>query len=66
MHDGKKDHKCDSCGKTFSYSGHLKTHFSSVHNMKKDHKCDLCGKEFSQVGYLKKHINAVHEGCKRT
>ena len=44
MHDGKKDHKCDSCGKTFSYSGHLKTHFSSVHNMKKDHKCDLMWK----------------------
>ena len=44
----KKDHKCDSCGKAFSFAGDLKRHIKAVHNNGlKDHKCDSCGKLFS-------------------
>ena len=60
VHNGQKDHKCDSCEKSFSSSGYLKKHINSVHNGQKDHKCDSCGKVFSQAGDLKAHINAVH------
>ena len=55
-----KNHKCDSCGKSFSEAGHLKGHINEVHNGQKDHKCDSCGKSFSQPGHLKTHINSVH------
>ena len=55
----------DTCGKSFSRAGALKTHINSVHNGQKDHKCDSCGKAFSLAGDLKKHIiNTVHNGLK--
>ena len=60
VHNGQKDHKCDSCGKAFSRAGHLKRHIDSVHNGQKDHKCDSCGNAFSQAGNLKTHIDSVH------
>ncbi len=61
VHNGQKDHKCDSCGKTFSLSVNLKKHINSVHNGQKDHKCDLCGKSFSQSVSWKTHTNSVHK-----
>ena len=64
VHNGQKDHKCDSCGKAFSYRGDLKKHKNSVHNGQKDHKCDSCGKSFSEAGNLKTHINSAHNGKK--
>ena len=42
-HENKKLHKCDSCKKTFSQAGNLKTHINSVHNGQKGHKCESCG-----------------------
>ena len=60
VHNGQKDHKCDSCGKAFSSTGDLKKHTIAVHKGQKDHKCDFCGKLFSLSGYLKKHINVQH------
>ena len=64
VHNGRKDHKCDSCAKAFSEAGSLKTHINSVHNGQKDYKCDICGKAFSQAGSLNTHINSVHNGQK--
>ena len=57
IHNGEKDHKCDSCGKSFTQAGCLKRHINSVHNGQKDHKCETCGKAFSEAGSLKIHRN---------
>ena len=56
----KRDHKCDSCGKTYSQASILKKHINAVHYGIKDHKCDTCGMKFSQAGHLKRHINSIH------
>ena len=64
VHNGQKDHKCDSCGKSFFEAGSLKEHINSVHNGQKDYKCDSCGKAFFEAGSLKIHINSVHHGQK--
>ena len=52
VHNGQKDHKCDSCGKAFSQAGNLKTHIDLVHNGKKYHK--------SQV-WTKIDLESLHE-----
>ena len=44
-HYGKKDHKCDSCGKAFSISGNFVKHISFIHN--------FCGKSFIVLSVLK-------------
>ena len=31
VHNGQKDHKCDSCGKAFSTAGSMRKHNKSVH-----------------------------------
>ena len=36
VHNGQKDHKCDSCGKSFSVSGNLKRHVNADHNGQND------------------------------
>ena len=60
VHNGQKDHKCDSCENKFSQAGNLKTHINVVHNGQKDHKCDICEKPFTRAGNLKKHVSALH------
>ena len=64
VHNGQKDHKCESCGEPFSLADSLKRHINVVHNGQKDHKCDSCGKAFSQAGDLKRHIIAIHNDRK--
>ena len=59
IHEGNKDYKCDSCGKSFSEAGSLKTHLSTIHEDHKDHKCESCGKLFSQAGHLQRHLHKM-------
>ena len=58
----KKNHKRETCGKSFLQVGYLKRHINSIHNGQKDHKCDSCGKLFFQAEHLKKHVNSIHNG----
>ena len=64
IHEGSKDYKCESCGKSFSGAPYLKKHIHTVHEGYKDFKCESCGKSFSQSSNLKKHIRTNHEGHK--
>ena len=64
MEDKDKYHKCESCGKSFSYAASLKKHNHTIHQGHKDYNCESCGKSFSQAGALKKHIKTVHESHK--
>ena len=54
-----KQHKCESCGKSFSGAQYLKEH--KIQEGHKDYKCASCGKSFSISSNLKTHINTVHE-----
>ena len=40
----QKKYKCDSCGKSFTASGSLKIHISTIHEAQRNYKCDSCGK----------------------
>ena len=64
VHNGQKDHKCESGGKSFSRAENLKRHIHTVHYGHKDYKCESCGKAFSETRGLKTHIHSVHEGHK--
>ena len=64
VHEGHKDHKCKSCGKSFSQPGNLKKHIHKIHKGHKDHKCVFCGKSFSLGQSLKRHIYTIHEDHK--
>ena len=37
-HEGSKDYKCESCGKSLSQRGNLRKHIHIVHEGHKDHK----------------------------
>ena len=52
MNKANKKCKCESCGKTFSKSGHLKKHNHAIHGYSKYFKCETCGKSFSRAIYL--------------
>ena len=60
VHDGKKDHQCDSCGKAFSQAGDLKQHIHGVHEINKGHQCDSCGNSFSTKRTLKNHYITIY------
>ncbi|XP_076101242.1 uncharacterized protein LOC143071046 [Mytilus galloprovincialis] len=59
-----KDFKCDSCRKTFSSKGNLKTH-EKIHEDEKPFKCDFngCGKAFRSNESLRRH-RLSHMGIK--
>ena len=61
VHEGKKDHKCVICGKSFSFKKNLRRHINIVHEGKRDYKCDVCGKCYSEFRGLKYHIKNVHD-----
>ena len=57
LHKGLKNHKCNSCEKSYTQSHNLKTHISRSHT---GHQCDSCGKNFSQSESLKTHVSIIH------
>ena len=59
VHEGRKDHKCNECGKQFPTQNYLKTHIQYVCEGRKDHKCNECGEQFSQESNMKTHIQTV-------
>ena len=64
VHEGLKNHVCDSCGKAFSEAGNLRKHIKGVHQGQKNHKCEYCEKSFFEYSNLKTHIKGVHKGQK--
>ena len=55
-----KNHKCESCDKSFSQARYLKKHIYTVHEGHKDHKCEFCHRSFTRATTLKNHIFIVH------
>ena len=49
---GQRNHKCDSCQKSFADSGNLKRHMKTIHE------------GFSTTGMLNQHIKKVHDNQK--
>ena len=64
VHEGDKDFKCESCGKSFKTLHGLETHLHTVHDGIKNHKCESCGKNFFPKSAMNRHIYTVHQGHK--
>ena len=45
-----KDCKCESCGKLFNHSNHVKRHI-----------CEICSKDNCSNSCLKSHLNTIHK-----
>ena len=62
VHEDKKSHTCDYCGKIFKALSYLTRHISKIHNPHSSDKvkCDLCSKEFDNKLKLYKHVNYAH------
>ena len=56
--EGQKDHKCESCGKSFTAARTLNEHIYTIHEGHKDYKCESCGKLFSRADSLKSHSHS--------
>ena len=65
VHEGHKDHKCESWEKSFSEAAKLKIHIHTVYKGYRDSKCDSCAKSFTKLQCLKKHIHFSQAGHSR-
>ena len=55
----KREHKCNSCGKSFYQLEQLKKHHNE-HQCEKNPKCVTCDKVFSNAKSFRYHINVYH------
>lgn len=65
VHEQKRDHPCNVCGKKFSDKFSVKIHIQGVHQ-KVRFKCDICGNDFSQPSAVYLHKKNVHKIGKKT
>ncbi|XP_063042792.1 zinc finger protein 90-like [Engraulis encrasicolus] len=61
MHAGRTL-QCNTCGKVFKHSGHLRRH-QNVHTGEKTYPCKTCGKSFTKKDNLRVH-KMIHTGEK--
>ena len=56
VHEGHKNHKCNSSEKSFSQRSNLKTQIQIVHDGHNDHNCGHCGKYFTQFSKVRQIV----------
>ena len=61
VHEKKKPHLCNLCGKAFSAKKALQYHIRCVHEKKKPFSCTICENKFTTKKAQRMHIETVHE-----
>ena len=62
--EGKKEHTCHICNKSFPNLCTLKVHINAVHEGQKNYQCTICDKFFGYAWYVNNHIKIVHKAIK--